>query len=492
MTPQRHSVVVGAGAGGLAMALLLARAGRRVTLLEATPRLGGSLQRFVRGGIPFDTGFHFTGGMDGVLRQMLAVLGIDDLVREEPLGNRIYLAETGRMVVIPSGGMDKVCDALCTEFPGAAGAVREYCRRETWIMEHTPLADLRDRDLGDKLALNEYDFVSLDQFLDRIGATGEVRAVLAAAAMCHGSAPSECPLTHHSRVSFGLNDHIARIARGGDGFLDGFRREAAKLPVEVRTQVTVAECLEWSGRECRRVRLSDGEELTFDDMFLAIHPRAIAELLPEAARSRSFRAKVDQYQDSCGFFTVWGVLRDGGSETAELTSFLSCNDLNRMLLPGGGGHGTGIVRARERTADGRTVTTLTAFRSVFPEDTLRWSEAACRRDEESYRAYKRETAARVIAEIETVYPEYRGRADYLESASMLSFRDYLPPAGCAYGVRRKVGENHLFGRLPVRNFYALGQSALAPGVVGTMMSSFLLFRQLVGEERYFAVIGGIL
>lgn len=485
-------MVVGAGAGGLAMALLLAKAGRRVTLLETTPRIGGSLQRFVRRGVPFDTGFHFTGGMDGMLRQMLAVLGIDDLVREEPLRNRVCLAETGRMVEIPSGGIDTVCEALCAEFPEAAAAVREYCRCEKWIMAHTPLADLRERDWLDKLALNEYDFVSLDRFLDRIGAHGEVRAVLSAAAMCHGSAPCECPLTHHSRVSYGLNEHIARTARGGDGFLDGFRREAAKLGVTVRTGVAVAECLELCGRECRRVRLNNGEELDFDEMFLAIHPRSVAELLPEAALGRNFRNRVDKYQDSCGFFTVWGVLRDAEDETAELTSCLSCNDLNRMLLPGGGGHGTGIVRARETAADGRMVTTLTAFRSVFPEETRAWSEMAHRHGDRAYGEYKEMMAAEVIAEIETVHPEYRGKADYLESASMLSFRDYLPPTGCAYGVRRKLGETHLFGRLPVRNFYALGQSALVPGVVGTMMSSFLLFRQLVGEERYFEVIRRIL
>jgi len=37
----RSAVVVGGGLGGLAAAALLGRAGLRVTLLEATPDLGG-------------------------------------------------------------------------------------------------------------------------------------------------------------------------------------------------------------------------------------------------------------------------------------------------------------------------------------------------------------------------------------------------------------------------------------------------------------------
>ena len=80
-----HSVVVGGGIGGMSMALLLAAAGRRVTLLEACPKIGGFMQRFRRGGVPFDTGFHFTGGFENVLAQMLQVLGIDDMVKEEYL-----------------------------------------------------------------------------------------------------------------------------------------------------------------------------------------------------------------------------------------------------------------------------------------------------------------------------------------------------------------------------------------------------------------------
>ena len=55
----RSAIVVGGGLGGLAAAGLLGRAGLRVTLLEATPYLGGKSRRVTLAGQRIDTGPEF-------------------------------------------------------------------------------------------------------------------------------------------------------------------------------------------------------------------------------------------------------------------------------------------------------------------------------------------------------------------------------------------------------------------------------------------------
>ena len=54
--PRKHVVVVGAGPGGLAAAMLLAGLGVRVTLLERHAHPGGRMGRVVEGGYALDTG----------------------------------------------------------------------------------------------------------------------------------------------------------------------------------------------------------------------------------------------------------------------------------------------------------------------------------------------------------------------------------------------------------------------------------------------------
>ena len=90
-------IVVGSGVSGLTMALFLAMNGRKVLLLEKSPRIGGSLAVFSRDGVPFDTGFHFTGGLQkgGLLHDMLSALGLYGSIQP------VFLARGERQLFFP-------------------------------------------------------------------------------------------------------------------------------------------------------------------------------------------------------------------------------------------------------------------------------------------------------------------------------------------------------------------------------------------------------
>ena len=100
-------IVVGSGISGLTMSLLLAMSGHRVLLLEKGPRIGGSLARFSRSGIAFDTGLHFTGGLHpgGILSDILSILGIRDSIEpiflSDPSENQFIFESQGRQFRAP-------------------------------------------------------------------------------------------------------------------------------------------------------------------------------------------------------------------------------------------------------------------------------------------------------------------------------------------------------------------------------------------------------
>ncbi len=62
MTAYNH-IVVGAGISGMTSALLLAKQGYKVALVESFPLPGPTVRGFSRQGVHFETGIHLIGGM---------------------------------------------------------------------------------------------------------------------------------------------------------------------------------------------------------------------------------------------------------------------------------------------------------------------------------------------------------------------------------------------------------------------------------------------
>ena len=60
---QYDVLVIGSGLSGLFSALLLAKAGKKVCILEKNEQYGGNLQTFVRNNTLFDTGVHYIGSL---------------------------------------------------------------------------------------------------------------------------------------------------------------------------------------------------------------------------------------------------------------------------------------------------------------------------------------------------------------------------------------------------------------------------------------------
>ena len=120
------------------MAILLAKAGRRVTLLEKTPAIGGRLVRFRRQGIPFDTGLHFTSSLVGILGQMLTTLDSIDGIEADSFPWGLKLPD-GHHLHFPNQGRAAFYDYLAQEFPHEAAALRRYQELSDAVMQQQPI-----------------------------------------------------------------------------------------------------------------------------------------------------------------------------------------------------------------------------------------------------------------------------------------------------------------------------------------------------------------
>ena len=94
--PKIDVIVIGSGAGGLSTAALLAKAGKRVLVLEQHDQAGGGLHTFVEKGYEFDVGVHYVGEMGrGIFRTLFDQL-TDGQLEWAPLDDAYDVMSIGR------------------------------------------------------------------------------------------------------------------------------------------------------------------------------------------------------------------------------------------------------------------------------------------------------------------------------------------------------------------------------------------------------------
>ncbi len=472
---KKHTIVVGSGISGLTAALLLAKKGRQVTLVEKLPHIGGFLNRFTRGGLRFDTGFHFTGGFDGILSDFLELLDFQDDIKSIPLKSEVFIADQDKRISLPAKGLHDRAEALATYFPQDAAAIRKYYDAEQEIVDATPMFDLKHFKQADIMSmLTPYDALTVQEFLDSLSLKSpELKAILPIMALCHGTPPIEADFPYHCRCSYNLDSHLTSVLHGGDAFMTAFKREFIKYGVDIRTATTI-QSLEFSSSSptCTAAILSDETRLEVDDIFFAINPQSFLPLIPDNYLPARIKRRVRNLKQTCSFFTVCGCLDDGMRMENTLTFFLHDSDINQMLLPNATSYSTGIVTSNDPQND---CTTFTAFRTMFLEDCI----AQCGpfdgsyRHEQKYLEFKEATTDSILENITQAFPSLRGHLKVMDSSSPLTSQRFSPPIGSAYGTRQAIGVSRLSGRLHVTNCHALGHHAHFPGILGCMLGAYL-------------------
>jgi 1-hydroxycarotenoid 3,4-desaturase len=291
-------VVIGAGIGGLVSALLLARQGLHVTLLEAAPGPGGKMRQIDCGGAAVDSGpTVFT--MRWVFEQILEAGGfsISDLPALTPLQVLARHAwRSGEARLDLHADLRRSAEAV-GDFAGAAEARRflAFCAQArrvyaalegTYIRapKPTPLSMVRalgPRGLATLTALGP--FSSLWGLLGRHFRDPRMHQLFGRYATYCGASPWQAPATL-MLVSQVELDGVWSVQGGMHGLAQTFAALAERRGATLRYGAACQQILVAGGR-VRGVRLAGGEELTADSVVFNGNPQALADgLLGPALR----------------------------------------------------------------------------------------------------------------------------------------------------------------------------------------------------------------
>ena len=280
----------------------------------------------------------------------------------------------------------------------------------------------------------------------------------------------------------GMYDGTVRIKEGGDAFIAAFRSALEKENIEIRCSTSIVSCEQTEKNRVDAFRLANGEIIAFKEALFTIHPKLILDLLPPESLRKAFTNRVRAFESSSGFFAIFAVCTD--PTLLDDSIFLEFPDtaLDSLLLP------------KNRDDDAmlffisgmeNKIRTLTILEAADPDHFNDWSDSTIKHRSAEYATYKKKKTERILERLFIQHPQLKGNIRVLESSTPLTFRDYLnSPDGSAYGIKQKIGQFNLLGRLPIRNLYAAGQSAVLPGIMGAMVSSFMVCRTLLDPQKF--------
>jgi all-trans-retinol 13,14-reductase len=499
------AVVIGSGAGGLAAALALARAGRRVAIFEQHYLPGGWTQSFSLEGHRFSPGVHYIGelGPGGGMRRIYEGLGVSADLSFTELNRDAYehVVIGKRRFDLPAG-RHPLERRLVNWFPDEAAGIRDYL---DLVEKMYRQVGATPQHYGGAPPIDPIVFLqgmrSLSAVHDRFFRDPALKAIFSIQAGDHCMPPSQVAAAVHMSVTAHYLDGGFYPRGGGRAIPRAFLRQLRAHGGEIHLRAPVARLLlDRDNRACG-VRLHDGREVTAPVVISNADPGVTwGRLVPDSLRTQWIRWRIARARWSCSALSLFlGVehdLRELGLDSGNLW-YSQTTDVGKSYRlaqtpslawtrdPPGFYLGCPTLKDPDRRNDNKHTLEMFVFASDAPF--RKWRDTTPEERPAAYDELKKVLQERMLDVLDRVVPGVRDAVSFATLGTPLTNEWFIGATeGNVYGTRRSRFNMGPFG-LPVkthlRGFYQVGASTLCHGVYGATRSGLLAAEAILGCSR---------
>lgn len=495
MTEEYDDIIIGSGAGGLSAAICLARAGRKVLVLEQHYVPGGWCHSFTLNGQRFSPGVHYMGLIDegDSTNSLYKGLGIaNELVffRMNPKAFEHCIIGNEKFDV--PAGYDNWADKLSKRFPTESGKIKKYLQlvyKVTAQMMYAPTVKgfwqiitvpFKTKDFAHHL------FFTLKKVIGWYIKDPVARAVLNVQCGDHGLPPGKANFIVHSSIMGHYSKGGFYPMGGGGGIVKGMTNTLKKHGGEVRVKQTVAKILV-KGNAAYGVQLEGGQTILAKNIISNTDPaNTYLKLIGEEHISKKLAKKLAGTTYSVTslilFLTLDMDVRKAGMDSGNLWIFED-EDVDKHYNTLAGGD---ITKGKEFPAIFMSCTTLkdpVSFNGRYHNfELVSFIDYNCLPDftgaddyhSEAYTIFKDKVIAKFMNTVERMIPGAKNRVVQAQLGTPKTNEFFINSTrGNVYGTEKVLRQIGPFGyghKTEINNLYLCGASTLSHGVTGATYS----------------------